>query len=171
MLIKAHLTSYCKMYGCSWVIIPFGLPGSIRSFLYSSMYSCHLFLISFASVRSISFLSLTVPIFAWNVLLVSLIFLKWSLVFPILLFPSVSLHCSLRTTFLSLLDIFGTLHSNGYIFPCLLSLLLLFFSQLFVRPPQTAILPFCIYIITINSYMKWSVSGSVVSDSLQPHGL
>jgi len=34
---------------------------------------------------------------------------------------------------------FGTLHSNGYIFPFLLCFLLLFFSQLFVRPPQTAI--------------------------------
>ena len=39
---------------------------------------------------------------------------------------------------------FGTLHSNGYIFPPLLCLSLLFFSQLFVRPPQTAILLFCI---------------------------
>ena len=39
---------------------------------------------------------------------------------------------------------FGTLHSNGYIFPFLLCFLLLLFSQLFVRPPQTAILLFCI---------------------------
>ena len=39
---------------------------------------------------------------------------------------------------------FGTLHSNGWIFPFLLCFLLLFFSQLFVRPPQTAIFPFCI---------------------------
>ena len=31
---------------------------------------------------------------------------------------------------------FGTLHSNGYIFPFLLCLLLLLFSQLFVRAPQ-----------------------------------
>ena len=37
-----------------------------------------------------------------------------------------------------------SLHSDGYIFPFLLCLLLLFFSQLFVRPSQTAILPFCI---------------------------
>ena len=35
---------------------------------------------------------------------------------------------------------FGTLHSDAYIFPFLLCFLLLFFSQLFVRPPQTAIL-------------------------------
>ena len=33
---------------------------------------------------------------------------------------------------------FGTLHSNQYIFPFLLCFSLLFFSQLFVRPPQTA---------------------------------
>ena len=39
---------------------------------------------------------------------------------------------------------FGTLHSNGYIFPFLLCFSLLFFSQLFVRPPQTAIFLFCI---------------------------
>ena len=30
----------------------------------------------------------------------------------------------------------GTLHPNGYIFPFLLCFLLLFFSQLFVRPPK-----------------------------------
>ena len=34
--------------------------------------------------------------------------------------------------------------TNGYTFPFLLCLLLLFFSQLFVMPPQTTILPFCI---------------------------
>jgi len=83
-------------------------------------------------------------IFAWNVPLVSLIFLKRSLVFPILLFSSISLHWSLRKPFLSLLAILWNLHSNGYIFPFLLCFLLLFFSQLFVRPPQTAILVFCI---------------------------
>ena len=52
------------------------------------MCSCHLFLISSASVRSLQFQSFIEPIFAWNVPLVSLIFLKRSLVFPILLFPS-----------------------------------------------------------------------------------
>ena len=46
-------------------------------------YPCHLFLISSASVRSIPFLSFIVRIFAWNVPLVSLIFLKRSLVFRI----------------------------------------------------------------------------------------
>ena len=48
-----------------------------------------------ASVRSIPFLSFTVPIFAWNVPLVSLIFLERSVVFPILLFSSISLHYSI----------------------------------------------------------------------------
>ena len=42
------------------------------------MCSSHLFLISSASVRSILFLSFIVPIFAWNVPLVSLIFLEIS---------------------------------------------------------------------------------------------
>ena len=39
---------------------------------------------------------------------------------------------------------FGTLHSDAYMFPFLLCFSLLFFSQLFVRPPQTAILLVCI---------------------------
>ena len=45
-------------------------------------------------------------------------------------------------SYLSLLS-FGTLHSNGYIFPFPLWLLLLF-SHLFLSPLQTTILPFCI---------------------------
>ena len=45
------------------------------------------------------------PIFARNVHLVSLIFLTRSLVFPLLLFSSISLHWSLRKAFLSLLAI------------------------------------------------------------------
>ena len=73
---------------------------------------------------------------------VSLIFLKRSLVFPILLFFPLFLCIPLgRLSYLSLL-FFGTLHSNGYMFPFLLCFWRLFFSQVFVRPPQTAILPF-----------------------------
>ena len=51
--------------------------------------------------------------------------------------------CALITEegFLLSLLFFGILHSSGYIFPFLLCLSFLFFSQLFVRPPQTAILP------------------------------
>ena len=70
-----------------------------------SMYSCHLFVISSASVGSIPFLPFIVLIFAWNFPLVSLVFLKSSLVFPILLFSSISLHWLLRKAFLSLLVI------------------------------------------------------------------
>ena len=39
---------------------------------------------------------------------------------------------------------FGTLHSDASIFPFFLCFSFLFFSQLFVRPPQTAFLLFCI---------------------------
>ena len=98
MLSKAHLTSHSKMCGSRLVITPSWLSGSWRSFLYSSsVYSCHLFLISSAYVGSIPFLSFIEPIFAWNVPLVSLVFLRRSLVFPILLFSSISLHWSLRS--------------------------------------------------------------------------
>ena len=82
-----HLTSHSMMSGSRWVITPSWLSRPWRSSLYSSsVYSCHLFLISSASVRSLPFLSYIEPIFAWNVPLVSLIFLKTSLVFPILFF-------------------------------------------------------------------------------------
>ena len=106
MLSKAHLTSHSRMSGSGWVITPSWLSGSWRSFMYSSsVYYFHLFLISSASVRSILFLSFIKPIFAWTVPLVSLIFLKRSLVFPVLLFSSISLHWLLRKAFLSLLAI------------------------------------------------------------------
>ena len=146
MLLKGHLILHARMSGSKCLITPSWLSGSWRSFLCSSsVYSCHLFLISSASVRSILFLSFIVPIFAWNVSLVSLIFLKRSLVFPILLFSPISLHWSLKKASLSFsLLFFGTLHSDAYIFPFLLCLLLLIFSQLFVRPPQTTIFPVCI---------------------------
>ena len=85
MFSKAHLTSHSRKSGSRWVITPSWLSGSWRYFLYScSVYSYHLFLISSASVRSLPFLSFIETIFAWNVPLVSLIFLKRSLVFPIL---------------------------------------------------------------------------------------
>ena len=48
-----------------------------------------------------------------------------------------------RLSYLSLL-FSEALHSDAYIFPFRLCFSLLFFSQLFVRPPQTTILPFCI---------------------------
>ena len=104
MVPKALLTSHSRMSGSRWVITPSWLSGPWRSFLYSSyMYSCHHFLISSTSVRPISFLSFIVLIFAWNVPLVSLIFLKRSLVFPILLPYSFSLNWSWKKAFLSLI--------------------------------------------------------------------
>ena len=60
------------------------------------------------------------------------------------------LYWSLRKAFLSLQAILWTLYSDGYIFPFLLCLSLLFFSQLFVRSSQTIILPFW-----ISSSWEW----------------
>ena len=99
MLPKAHLTLHSMMSGSRWVVTSLWLSGSWRPFFYSSVYSRHLLL----------FMSFIVPIFAWNIPLISLIFLKRSLVFPIPLFSSISLHCLLRKALL----FFGTLHSVG----------------------------------------------------------
>ena len=120
MLSKAHLTSHSRMSGSRWVITSLWLSGSWRSFLdSSSVYSCHFFLISSTYVKFIPFLSFIEPIFAWNVPLVSLIFLKRSLVFPILLFSSISSHWWLRKAFLSLFALlwnspFRCLYLSGF---------------------------------------------------------
>ena len=71
-----------------------------------SMYSFQLLLIYSASTISLPFLSFIVPIFGQNVPLMFPVFLKRSLVFPLLLFSSVIEHCSLKKTFLSLLAIY-----------------------------------------------------------------
>ena len=57
--------------------------------------------------------------------------------------------------FLISLLFFGTLHSDAYIFPFLFGFSLLFFSQLFVRPPQRAIVLFC---ISFPWGWSWSLS-------------
>ena len=114
MLPKVHLTSDSRMSDSRWVITPSWLFGSWRYFLYSSVYSCHPFLISSASVRSTLFLSFIVPIFAWNILLVSLIFLKISSLSHSIFFYLCIDHWG-RLSYLSLL-FFGTLHSDGNTF-------------------------------------------------------
>ena len=58
----------------------------IKAFFWSSSaHSCHLFVRSSVSARSLPFLSFILPIFAWKVPLISPVFLKRSLVFPVLL--------------------------------------------------------------------------------------
>ena len=54
-----------------------------------------------------------------------------------------SFHYLRRSSYLPL-PFSGTLHSVGYIFPFLPCLSLLFFPQLFVKPPQTTTLSSCI---------------------------
>ena len=134
MLSKAHLTSHSRMSGSRWVITPLWLSWLWSSVLYSSsVYTCHLFLISSVYVRSIPFLSFIEPIFAWNVPLVSPIFLKRYLVFPILLCSSISLHCSLKRIFLSCLAIlWNSAFSRLYLSPCLLPFTSLLFSAIYM---------------------------------------
>ena len=141
MLPKAHLTAFqdvCLYVSDHSIVVVWVMKIILYS---SSVHSCHLFLTSSSSVRSMLFLSFIVPIFAWNVPLVSLIFLKRSLVFPILLFSSISLHWSRRKAFLSLLAI---LWKSAFRWIYLFSFAFHFSSQLLIRSSQTTILPFCI---------------------------
>ena len=113
MLLKAHLTSHSRMSGSRWVITSLWSSESRRSFWYSySVNSCHLFLICSASVRSIPFLSFIEPIFACKVPLPFLF-----CCFPLFLCID---HRGRHFSWL----FFGTLHSNGNIFPLLFASLL-----------------------------------------------
>ena len=114
------------------------------SSVYFATCSQSLLLLSLPN-RSLPFLSFMVPILPWNISLISPIFLKKYLVFPILLFSSI-FFCIVplrRLPFLSLL-LSGILHSVGYIFPYLPCLSLLFFPQLFVKPPRIITLSLCL---------------------------
>ena len=93
------------------------------------MYYFHLFLISSVSARSLPFLSFIVPILGQSVPLISPIFLKRSLVFPLLFFSSSFMHCLLKKAFLSLHAVIWKptfswiyLSLSPLLFPSLLSL-------------------------------------------------
>ena len=62
MLSKAYSTSHSRLSGSRWVTTPSWLSGSLRPVLYnSSVYSCHLFLISSALLGSYHFCPLSSP--------------------------------------------------------------------------------------------------------------
>ena len=105
------------------------------------MHSFYLFLTSSASTRSLSFLFFIVPMVGQNFPLIFPIFLKRSLVFPLLLFSSISLHYSLKKAFLSLSTILWNFEFSWVCLSLSLLFLLLIFLQLFVRPPQITTLP------------------------------
>ena len=108
ILLKAHLTSHFRMSSARWVTTPLWLSRSLIPFLYTSVYSSHLYLISSASVRS-PFPSFIVPILPWNVPLMFPISLKRPLVFSILLFSSISLYCSFK-----ILSLLASLRNSAF---------------------------------------------------------
>ena len=115
MLPKAHLISHSRMSGYRWMITPSWFSGSWRCFfvyffcvflpsLINTFYVCYVHTISV----------LYCAIFEWNIPLVSLIFLKRSLVFPILFYPLfLCIDHRGRLSYVSLIFI-GTLHSDVY---------------------------------------------------------
>ena len=103
MLPKAHLTSHSRMSGSRWVITPSRLSGSWRSFLYYVFLPPLLKIFCFCSVCTISVLYCAC--LCMKCFLGVSNFLEEISVFPILLFPSISLHRSWRKAFFSLLAI------------------------------------------------------------------
>ena len=119
MLTKAHLTLHSRMSGSGLVITPSWLSGPWRSFLYSS-YCAHLCMKCSLGISNF---------------LEEISSLSHSIVF-------LFLHWSLRKAFLSLLVIlWNSVFQWVYLS---FSPLPFFLSQLFVRLPQSTILPLCI---------------------------
>ena len=94
--------------------------------------------------------------FAWNVPLVSLIFLKRAPVFPILLFSSISLHWSLRKAFLSLLAILWNSAFNGYIFHFLLCFF--FFSTAICKASSDNDFAFFVFLFLGDGSFKYDLN-------------
>ena len=155
MLSKAHLTSHSRMSGSRWVIAPSWLSGSWRFFLYSSsVYSCHLFLISSTLLGPYNFCPLSSPslhemflgisnfLEEISILSHSVVFLYFFALIAeegFLISPAILWNSAFRCLYLSF---------SPLLFASLL-------SQLFVRPPQTAILLFC---ISFPWAWSWSLS-------------
>ena len=109
-----------------------------------------------ASVRSIPFLSFTVPIFAWNVPLVSLIFLERSVVFPILLFSSISLHYSIVFFyFFALITEEGFLISPCYSLELCIQMGISFLFSFVWSWNSNALAPWCEELIYLKRLWCW----------------
>ena len=139
ILSKAPLTSHSRISGSWWVTIPSWLSGSLRLFWYSSsVYSCHLFLIFSASVLYCAHLcmkcSLGISKFLEEIFSLShcVVFLYFFALFTsegFLIPPCYSLELCIQM---------------GIYFPFSFAFHFSFFSQLFIRPPQTNIFSSCI---------------------------
>ena len=119
-------------------VIPFS--SSLQSFTASGSFPVSQFFASGGQRIAVSTSASVLPVNIHDCYLGISIFLKKHLVFPIPLFPTVSLHCSLKKAFVSLLAVLWN-SSFCWVYLSLFPLhLLLFFPQLFVRPPQTTTL-------------------------------
>ena len=137
------LSSHSRMSGSRWVTTPSLLSRSLSPFfLYSSsVYFCHLFLTSSASLRSLSFLYFLCPslyeMFPWYCQF------SWRdlYLFPFYCFPL--FHCAVHLrTLISPCCSLELCIQLGVSFP--FSFAFCFFPHLFVRAPQTTTLPSCI---------------------------
>ena len=117
--LKGHLTSHSRMSGSRGMTTLLWLAGSLRPFLYnSSVYFCHLFSISSASLRPLPFLSFIVPIFAGNVpFLVQPLSHVWLFVTPWTAAPQASLSFTISQSSLKLMSIELVMFAN-YLIPC-----------------------------------------------------
>ena len=120
-------------------------------------------------------MSFIVPIFGQNVPLISPVFLKRALVVPYCCFLLVLYTVHFRMPSRLSRPFFGYLHLAGYTFPSLPCFLLLFFLQLFIRPPQITHFNFLLFFsfgvvlfaasCTISLTSVYSSSGTLSTSS------
>ena len=155
------------------------------------MDSFHLFLISSASTWSLPFLPFIVPTFGWNSSLMFPVFLKRSLVFPLLLFPSIIKHCSFKKGSLPLLAIFwdsmfnwmylslspllfASLHSSGICKPSSdnhFAFLLFFLGGIVLFTASCTVLQTTVHNSSGNSLTKSSPLNLFVTSTANSHGI
>ena len=131
MLPKALLTSHSRMSDSKWKTTSSWLSRSLRSFLYTVLL-CILFISSWSLLLHLG-LSYFCPLLCPSLDKMFLWYFQFS--WRDLLFSSISLHCSLKKAFLSLLAIlWNSAFSCVYLTVSPL-LSILSFLQLFVNPP------------------------------------
>ena len=156
MLSKAHLTSHSRMSGSRWVITPSWLSWVLKIFFVQFLCVFLPRLLSifcYCQVHNISVLYWAH--FCMKCSLLSLIFLKRSLGFSILLFSSISLHWWLRKAFLSLLAI---LWNSAFKWVYLSFSPLLFASLLFIVIYKASSDSHFAFRISLSWGWSWSLS-------------
>ena len=143
------------MSGSRWVTTASRLSKSVRFFFFFCTVLLCILVISISLLLLGLYRSFHLLCSSLNEMLLWYLQFSWKLssLPPSVVFLFLCIVCWWRHSWLSLLSS-GTLHSVGYTFPFLPCFLFFFFSQPFLKPPQTTTLP-----SYISFSLEWFWSG------------